>query len=389
MDNKTLVLLVLTIIGFSTSAYLNLENGQLENTVNSHESTISSHESTISNLEIDVSSLNGVVEGLSEDLDRLESDYEAAQEDISELSGEVEQLESSVENLQEENRALETEKSSLLSELAETKATLTSLQSNYDTLDDNYDYLYATYDSTYSAYEEAMLDLQIEQMLRIGNSLESYYDSLRTGLGPTGTENWWWYSTESLWQTQVDFAVNLAQHDLWRIYWPDYETDYEELTGENSYETAWYKLMDVVSCIDVSMSDPPVEKIEGVLSFLNEQIHYETEINDVFLAPMETLGFKSGDCDDYSILAAALFEYYEIESAVGFFKNDANDYHAMVLVNLDDLGEYGNWYYSDLTSLGLPEGKWIKIEPQSTIENQWDDDWMGQWNILVAQDLEN
>ena len=165
--------------------------------------------------------------------------------------------------------------------------------------------------------------------------------------------------------------------------------DYEEITGENSYETAWYTLVDVVSCIDVSMSDSPVEKIQKVLSFLNEHIHYETEINDVFLAPVETLGLKSGDCDDYSILTAALFEYFEIESAVGLFKNDNNDYHALVLINLDDLGQFKNWYYSDLTRLGLPEGKWIKIEPQVTIEYQGDEDWMSQWNILVAQDLEN
>ncbi len=382
MDKKSLLLLALTIIGFSLSAYLGVENTQLL-------STITSHENTISGLESDISSLTGIVEGLSEELHHLQSDYEAAQEDISQLSGEVDVLETSVEYLQEENSALEAEKASLQHELAETEASLSSLQANYEELDGFYETLYETYENTYTNYEGILLDLQLEQMLRIGNSLESYYDYLRSGLGPTGAENWRWYSTQSIWQTEVEFAVNLAQHDLWRIYWPDYETDYEELTGENSYETAWYKLQDVASYLGLSASDAPEVKIEKILSFLNENIHYELEINDVFLAPVETLGFKSGDCDDYSILAAALFEYFDVESAVGFFKNDANEYHAMVLVNLEDLGVHGYWYYDDLTDYGLPEGKWIKIEPQSTIEYQSDDDWIGQWNILVAQELED
>lgn len=382
MDKKSLLLVALTIIGFSLSGYLGVVNTQLR-------STITSHENTIYSLESDISSLNLEVGGLSEELHSLQSDYEAAQDDISELSGQIDLLETSVEYLQEENSALEAEKASIQQELAATETSLTSLQASYEELDGFYHVLYETYENTYSDYEELQIDLQIEQVLRIGNSLESYYDSLRSGLGPTGAENWWWDPSQSIWQTEVEFAVNLAQHDLWRIYWPDYETDYEELIGENSYETAWYKLLDVVSLIDFSATDTPAVKIEKILSFLNENIHYELEINDVFLAPVETLGFKSGDCDDYSILAAALFEYADVESAVGFFKNDANEYHAMVLVNLDHLGEHGYWYYDDLTGYGLPEGQWIKIEPQSTIEYQDDGEWMGQWNILVAQELED
>lgn len=389
MDTKKLLLIVLTIIGFSVSAYLGFENIQLSN-------TIASHENTISDLESDVSSLNVVVNGLSDELHSSQSDYEDAQEDISNLSGEVRRLETSMGNLQEENSDLKAEKISLQNDLDEIETSLSSLQSNYEELDglyetlyETYNSLYETYESTYSDYTDVFRDLQIEQSLRIGNSLESYYDSLRSGLGPTGSENWWLFPTESQWQMEVEFAVNLAQHDLWRIYWPYYETDYEDLTGERSTESAWTHLRDVASHMNISSIDSPEVKIEKILSFLNENIHYELEINDVFLAPVETLGFKSGDCDDYSILAAALFEYFDVESAVGFFKNDANDYHAMVVVNLEDLGGHGFYYFDDLTEYGLPEGKWIMIEPQSIIEDQNDEDWMSQWKIFVAQELEN
>jgi len=361
MEKRSIILVVLVLTGFLLSGFLYSVNVQLED-------VIETKNFRISNLE----------------------------DDVSGLSAQISWLEASMEDLEEENRVLEVEKTGIQFELSATEASLTSLQTEYDDLDEAYGSLYGLYQATYASYEsqsslneELQSDLEVERVLRIGNSLESYYDSLRTGLGPTGSQDWWRNPTKSLWQTEVDFAVNLAQHDLWRIFWPLYETDYEELAGENSYVTAWYQLQNVAACIGYEYSDSSLVKIEKILDFLSENIHYETEINDVFLAPVETLGFKSGDCDDYSILAAALFEYAGIESAVGFFKNNDNQYHAMALVRLDDLGGLRHWFYNDMTFYGLPEGKWIKIEPQRTINGQGDDEWMGQWNILVAKELED
>jgi hypothetical protein len=88
-----------------------------------------------------------------------------------------------------------------------------------------------------------------------------------------------------------------------------------------------------------------------------------------------------------TILAATLFEAVGIDSAIGLFKNDYNQYHAMVLIHLEDLGSYGYWYYSDLVSYGLESGKWIEIEPQLPIQHQ-NDDWLEQWDIIAAAPLD-
>ena len=72
--------------------------------------------------------------------------------------------------------------------------------------------------------------------------------------------------------------------------------------------------------------------------------------------PSETLAFRSGDCTSFSILAASMFEAVGIKSAIGFFRNNRGEYHAMVLVHLNDLGSYNYYYYyynNDLTSYGL------------------------------------
>jgi len=310
--------------------------------------------------------LKGGMRELEDDYDKLARVRTSLEENYSELRTEKEELEGQI-------TILKNEKSRLEGKLRATEASLRTLQITHYTLLNDYDYLKQAY--------------SLECELRIGNSLESYYDGLRESLGPTGSMYWWTQPEKNIWQIQVEFAANLAQHDLWRISWPSLETDYEKLTGENSYETAWNKLTKIASFIGVLKYDSPETKISKILIFLHENISYEGEVNDVFLAPIETLGYKSGDCDDYSILAAVLLEYYDIDAAIGFFKNDKNEYHAMVLVNLIDLKGYRYWYYEDLTDIGLEEGIWIKIEPQTTLDNQGGE-WVGEWNLLVAKELE-
>jgi len=304
---------------------------------------------------------------------QLVGDISALEESLSSVNSEKLILENQIDAIQEAVDNLNDEISVLETSLESKRASLRSLERRFDTLQDD--------------YYELELDYRLEKELRIGNSLESYYDNLRDGLGPTGSKYWWYTPSEGIWQPQADFAANLALHDLWELYWPDYETEYVEAAGEYSYETAWNCLYTIYGYLDISSIDTPVNKITKILNFLDEHIHYESEIDDVFLAPVETLGFKSGDCDDYSILASALFEIAGIESAIGLFKNDYDEYHAMVLVHLDDLGNYGYWRYDDLTSLGLPDGQWIKIEPQTTISYQ-SEEWMGTWKILVAAEVE-
>jgi len=262
-----------------------------------------------------------------------------------------------------------------------------SLETNYRDLVLEHKSLQSNYDSLKESYSNLQRDFEVEKALHIGNSLESYYDYLRQELGPTGAKWWWLNPDKSYWQTEVNFAANLAMHDLRRIYWPSIEKDYYEDVGEYSYDTARKKIDGILALIEIKTYDAPTDKIRKILDFIHQYIQYETEVNDVFLAPVETLGFRSGDCDDFSILAAALFEAVGIDSAIGFFTNKDNEYHAMVLVDLEDLAGYRYWFYNDLTKLGLKEGRWIIIEPQATISDQGDD-WISQWNIFVAAPLD-
>jgi len=283
-------------------------------------------------------------------------------------------------SLQNQISTLQSDKLNLEDQINSLQDQISGLQSQINTLQISYDSLSQSYDDLDRAYA-------IEKALRIGNSLESYYDYLRQEIGPTGVKYWWNYLRTSYWQTEVDFAANLALHDLRLIYWPSIESDYYKDIGEYSYDTANSKLSQIVNLIGITRSDTTTTKIQKILTFVCYYIHYETEVNDVFLAPVETLGYKSGDCDDFTILVAAIFEYVGIDSAIGFFVNDYDEYHAMVLINCDDLKDYDYYYFSNLVDMGLKSGRWIVIEPQATIEQQYSD-WIKQWNLFVAAPLD-
>jgi transglutaminase-like putative cysteine protease len=181
----------------------------------------------------------------------------------------------------------------------------------------------------------------------------------------------------------VDFCANLAMHDERKVYWAEYEYLYYDGYQTHSYDDALAKLQYVLDYIGISSSNTSVEKIAGVLKFMNKYLHYEPDMIDKFFAPVETLAYRSGDCEDYSILAAALFELVGVDAAVAFFDDADLNGHAMTLVHLDSLGQYSYVYSPDLTSLGLSAGTWITIEPQSVITEQ-SGSWFAQWYLEVA-----
>lgn len=373
MNRKTIIIVLILTLGLGANGYFYTQNSLLNTQINQLTISNSEKDNELTSLRVLRDQLHANIASLEEDNCLLVINISAIEEDLISVNSDKIILENQIVSYQETVNNLNDDIEDLETSLESKSASLRSLNERHDNLQ--------------ADYYELELEYRLEKELRIGNSLASYYDNLRDGLGPTGSKYWWDTPSEGIWQQEADFAANLALHDLWELYWPDYETEYVEAAGENSYETAWRCLNTIYNHLDISSSNTPVIKITKILTFLEEHIHYESEINDVFLAPVETLGFKSGDCDDYTILASALFEMAEIESAIGFFKNDDDEYHAMVLVHLDDLGDYRYWRYSDLTRLGLPEGQWIILEPQSTISNQYDE-WISQWSILVAAEVE-
>lgn len=333
-----------------------------------------SNVSTYLKLQSQISILNNEKNVLERQVDTLQIKYSELNSSFNVLYVRYFELLSQYENLSRDYMALYSK--------------YEDLNERHVTLQADYRILKEGFNSLMQSYSSLQWDLELEKALRIGNSLESYYDYLRQELGFKGVKYRWLTYTENYWQIEADFAAKLALHDLGLFHWPSLEKDYYDVVGEYSYDTAKRKIDQVISLIGVSAYDTSTEKIRKTLLFVNRHIRYERDVNDIFLAPVETLGYKSGDCDDFSILVAALFEAEGVDSAVGFFTNENGEYHAMVLVHLEDLTGYSYRYFPDLTDLGLKEGRWIVIEPQRRIDDQGDG-WIEQWILLAAAPLDS
>jgi len=212
------------------------------------------------------------------------------------------------------------------------------------------------------------------ELVQLDSTRADYYETLREEVSPQSPSN----------ENGVLFCAELVKHDLGETYWPTLDSTYYAATGGHAYLEASNELDEILDMIGASGSKDPVENIGLILAFINERITYSPDMVNRYFAPVETLAYGSGDCDDYAILAAALFERVGVDSAIAFFANDEGEGHAMNLVHLDDLDDYGYYYYTDLTGKGLDSGRWIIIEPQAPIDDQYDPEWLEQWDLKVA-----
>jgi len=277
--------------------------------------------------------------------------------------------------LKEENFRLEEQMSSLQKQVNELQFQLSIKEDNFTRISEDFQELQKEYESFKREYE-------LVNELKIGNSLTSFYECLRHEESFSGDASY--KATD---EDKAKFAVKLILHDLNRLSWVSIEDEYYKKIGIHSHDAAWSIVQLALNNIGVKEDNSPIENIEKILAFLNEYIEYEIEFDNIFRAPIETLSMSCGDCEDYSILASAFFEAIGVDSAVGFFKNSEDEYHAMVLIHLNDLGKHGFWYFEDLTHMGLQKGKWIIIEPQYDIEHQDYNEWMSQWSLTIASEV--
>jgi len=262
------------------------------------------------------------------------------------------------------------------------QSNISHLQSNYNQLQSNYGNLQWNYDLLESQYNSSEKECQFLHNINVGHLMECCYADIREIYEEQWDGFWWQIIGDD--EDVITFAANLAEHDLGRLYWIDANDKYNSLRDqnmpENMNQAALTKLSHVPDYIEIKENDSPVTKVEKILDFVTSWVHYEHDTNEVFLSPIETLTFRSGDCDDSAILVSALFELVGLEAGIVFVTNDEGGKHAMTLLHLDDLGGYGHYYFQDLTDHGFKEGKWILIEPQDTIENQANEGWMEQWS---------
>ena len=258
----------------------------------------------------------------------------------------------------------------------------------YDELNQDYDAILDDYHSMLENYNDMLqdrdaldYDLMVYETFRLDSTVADFYECVREANGILTGESW---VLDSSLQEMADFGADLSMHDQGKLSWPLQEELYYNYYGTHSYDDAKIRMNFLLTMAGVAAGDSSVDRVGKILECVRGFVSGRMDMTERFYAPWETLAHRSGDCEDLSILTSALFELAGIDSAFGAFTNDYNENHAMVLIHLNDLGPYDYYSYDDLTSLGLSSGRWIIIEPQTTLGYQSDASWMDQWNILVA-----
>lgn len=342
----------------------NLQIDEKSSQINALQASINSKQFEIDNLNSQILQINATISKLNEQAGQKESQISSLKSQISSLNNQISQKDSIIANLNSQISTLQTENDNLVSQIANLNAQIANLQA------------------------------QNHMGPTIGTTLETYYHYVRLncitfGLNPVDESQWWKYPDYI--DISVNFASNLAAHDIGNLYWPTLEADsgYYDTTGEYSYQTSSRIMQQAMTFVGISSSDSNIAKIDKVLTFIYSNVFYENRLLDHMWFPCETLTFRSGDCTAFSILAAAMFEDAGIKSAIGFFSNSTLGGHAMVLVHLDNLDSHSYWYYSDLTGYGLSSGKWIVIEPQyaSLSEQDANMNWIGYWDLDACSEV--
>lgn len=334
---------------------------------------------------------------------------------VSARDGEIVRLEDEIQTHIDEYEQLESEKSSLQSDFSSLSVEYNSLElqhntlfSNYQSITDDYNDLVEDYNELSDSNDQLDYELRIKirelqyieseiieleniievnQLMDIGNNITSFYDCIRYRYGLAGDK-----SSQTSIRDKLKFGVKIVKHDLGYSQWSSYESDFYSEFDIYSYEYDNFHLQNILSYYGVKAYDSSSTKIKEILEFITERVIYQREMDDIHRFPLETLSLGSGDCDDYSILVATLFECMGIDSALAHFETNNGD-HVLVLVHLEELEVTNPYYehlyylYNDLTHYGLQSGQWIMIEPQSPIEYQGDPEWFEQMDLKEAVEI--
>ncbi len=228
--------------------------------------------------------------------------------------------------------------------------------------------------------KSAQQKLALIEYIVIENPLKEYYDNVRRYIGVKFGGLYHTLLSEVLSDKNaaVRFTAKLAAHDIglkskyWRVLEDRLEGKYYRATkGRYSYIDARKKIDKVIEYIGIEEYETDEKKIRKILNVVKGFVHYENDFNEVAMTPLETLNSRSGDCEDFSILVAALFKRVGINSAIASFKSkDGGPGHAMVLFQSSESVPF--YYYNDLTQFGLERGRWYLIEPQKRFNEQND-----------------
>ena len=132
--------------------------------------------------------------------------------------------------------------------------------------------------------------------------------------------------------------------EQWRCFWNVTMEDDEYFSSK--VNTSEVRNIAVKSVVKYSAPNAPATKVFGVYNEVSNRVYYVSDPRkDEYVAsPMETWDAMGGDCDDYSILLASMYEAIGMDaSIVEVYRPDKG--HVFVILKVDqDLDSFLKFY---------------------------------------------
>ena len=295
----------------SENLALEAQSATLENDVSALESDLVNAENQISDYEAEISSLEN-------DVSVFESQLVNAENLILVFEAEISTLETDVSSLGSQVTSLNTQKSSLQSQVSTLQSSLTQKNNLIDDLRDDIDELEADISS-------------------ISDIIVTQHYAWDFGSG--------YYATEYTWDLSIPLGTYL------NYYFADRPIDWDDWVGMVNDPDDDYSINGMVQGINNAairdgMSE--IEKVNFVIDFVQSLPYTEdsvtTDWDEYPRYPLETLFDRGGDCEDTSILVAALLDRLGYDVCL-IFPVDKN--HCAVGIAIQ--GAYGSYYDYDGT----------------------------------------
>jgi gas vesicle protein len=280
-------------------------------------------------------------------IDKLTSDFDATLSTLTSLNLSLQDAESSLDTL-----ALT---------LSETQSTLTSINRSFQD---------AQATLAYINDEKATLASDLTQTQNLITDLQTRIDDI---LSITVTQHYAWPYDQNDWLWDLPISL-----DLYVTYWerprPTSWSAWADMAHDTEDDAYLIEIAHMINDTAHDVGFTERETVNYVIAFV-QSLPYaadnvSTPRNDYPKYPIETLFERGGDCEDTSILAAALLDQMGYDVALLILYN-AN--HCAVGIAIDDSGSYyeyegTKYYYIETTGEGWRIGE-IPPELEDTRAN--------------------
>ncbi len=165
----------------------------------------------------------------------------------------------------------------------------------------------------------------IEEMLTSANlSVEEQCDRLCSEMGEVA------YVTEN--SCYCKEPVSFSKK--WRCFWN--VTMVEDKIFASKFNTSAVRNIAVKAVVQYPAPNAPATKIFGIYNEISNRIYYVSDPrkDEYIAAPLETWELRGGDCDDFAVLLASLYEAVGLDaSIVEVYRPDRG--HVFVVVHIE------------------------------------------------------